>query len=138
MIYLVNLASLQDPITDADLVSDGEVLRLDMHEKRGLAGGVSTIELEIRNPGLVLLRQTATSRSSTRPRARSRIPGLASWRALASRESLTTSAGSRSACGWSAPPPAGKASSGRRPTTSPAAPASIRIKCPRSRIRASA
>lgn len=58
MIFLVHLDELQSPITGADLVDDGEVLRLEMIERRGLTGGVATVEIEIRNPGLVLLRQT--------------------------------------------------------------------------------
>ncbi|WP_375453441.1 hypothetical protein [uncultured Methylobacterium sp.] len=56
--FLVSLAGLQDPIVQADLVSDGEVLRLEQSLKRGLAGGPATLDLEIRNPGFVALLRT--------------------------------------------------------------------------------
>lgn len=58
MIYLVHLDDMQQPITQAMLVDDGEVLRFQMTESRGLAGGPAIVELEIRNPGLVILNQT--------------------------------------------------------------------------------
>lgn len=53
-VYVVPLANLQDPITQAMLVGDGDVLRFEQTLKRGLVG---VAEIEVRNPGLRVLNQ---------------------------------------------------------------------------------